>query len=107
MTTRRPLLLLLLVPALALAACGDDEAKPDPSTAAPTGPAETTPAPAGAEPEAEAEAEGGDPKDLDKKPRVDIPEGEPPTELVKEDIVKGKGTAAKKGDDVEMQYVGV
>ena len=106
MTIRRPLLLLLLVSALALAACGDDDAKTDPSTAAPSGPAETTPAPGATETEA-AEPEGGDPKDLDKKPRVDIPEGEPPDKLVKEDIVKGKGKAAKKGDDVEMQYVGV
>ena len=109
MTTRRPLLLLLLVPALALAACGDDDAKTDPSTAAPSGPAETTPATGGtdAAPAPEAEAEGGDPKDLDKKPRVDIPDGDPPDKLVKEDIVRGKGKAAKKGDDVEMQYVGV
>jgi peptidylprolyl isomerase len=106
MTTPRPLLLLLLAPALALAACGDDEAKTDPSTAAPSGPAETTTAPGGTDTEA-AQPEGGDPKDLDKKPRVDIPEGDPPAKLVKEDIVKGKGKAAKKGDDVEMQYVGV
>ena len=104
MTTPRPLLLLLLAPAFALAACGDDEAKTDPSTAAPSGPAETTPAPA----ETEAAApEGGDPKDLDTKPRVDVPEGDAPDKLVTEDIVKGKGKAAKKGDDVEMQYVGV
>jgi peptidylprolyl isomerase len=102
MTTPRPLLVLLLVPAFALAACGDDEAKTDPSTAAPSGPAETTPTQTEA-----AEPEGGDPKDLDKKPRVDIPEGDPPTKLVKEDIVRGKGKAAKKGDKVEMQYVGV
>ena len=102
MTTSRPLLLLLLAPAFALAACGDDEAKTDPSTAAPSGSAQTTPA------ETEAAApEGGDPKDLDKKPRVDIPEGDPPTKLVKEDIVKGKGKAAKKGSRLEMQYVGV
>ena len=105
MTTPRPLLLLLLAPAFALAACGDDDAKTDPSTAAPSGPAQTTPA---APTETEAAApEGGDPKDLDKKPRVEIPEGDPPTKLVKEDIVKGKGRAAKKGDRLEMQYVGV
>jgi peptidylprolyl isomerase len=102
MTTPRPLLLLLIVPALAFAGCGDDEAETDPSTAAPSGPAETTPAPTEA-----AEPEGGDPKDLDEKPRVDVPEGDPPTKLVKEDIVKGKGKAARKGDNVEMQYVGV
>jgi FKBP-type peptidyl-prolyl cis-trans isomerase len=105
----RPLLLTLLLAAtLALAACGDDEAKTDPSTAAPSGGTPTTPAPAPAETETEPAApEGGDPKDLDKKPRVDIPKGDPPTKLVTEDIVKGKGRAAKKGDRIEMQYVGV
>ena len=109
--TPRPLLLtLLLTCAFALAACGDDEAKTDPSTAAPSGgaaPTTSAPADAQTEPEAPPQTEGGDPKDLDKKPRVDIPKGEAPTKLVKEDIVTGKGKAAKKGDEVEMQYVGV
>ena len=103
----RPLLLMLLITAaLALAACGDDEAKTDPSTAAPSGgtPAATTETATETEP---APAEGGDPKDLKKKPRVDVPKGDPPSKLVTEDIVKGKGKAAKKGDNVEMQYVGV
>jgi len=103
---RIPLLIALIAAALALVACGDDESKSDPSTAAPSGPAETTPAPTETE-AAPAQAEGGDPKDLDKKPRVDIPKGDPPSKLVTEDIVKGRGKAAKKGDDVEMQYVGV
>ena len=107
MTNPRPLLtLVLILAALALAACGDDDSKSDPSTAAPSGPAEPPPsAPAETAP-AEPEG-GGDPKDLDKKPRVDVPKGDPPSKLVTEDIVKGKGKAAKKGDQVEMQYVGV
>ena len=88
---------------LGLAACGDDDAKTDPSTAAPSGPAQATPAPS----TPEVAQEGGDPKDLDKKPRVDIPKGDPPKKLVTEDIVKGMGKAAKKGDQVEVQYVGV
>ena len=106
MTNPRLLLLLaLLASVLALAACGDDEeSKSDPSTAAPSAPAEAPPAPT--ETQAE-EPEGGDPKDLENKPRVDIPKGDPPTKLVKQDIVKGKGKAAKTGDQVEMQYVGV
>ena len=41
------------------------------------------------------------------KPVIDKPAGSPPPKLVKEDIVKGKGPAAKKGDSVTMQYVGV
>ena len=96
--------LALLVSVLALAACGDDDTESDPSTAAPSAPAEAPPtAPA----ETEAEGEGGNPKDLDSKPRVDVPKGDPPSKLVTEDIVEGKGKAAKKGDQVEMQYVGV
>ena len=103
--TRLLLLLALIASVLALPACGDDDTESDPSTAAPSAPAETPPpAPTETEPQ---EAEGGDPKDLDSKPRVDIPKGDPPSKLVKQDIVKGKGKAAKKGDDVEMQYVGV
>jgi peptidylprolyl isomerase len=98
----QPLLVALTTCALALAACGDDESKSDPSTAAPSAPAGSTPAPA-----TPTQAEGGDPKDLDEKPRVDVPKGDPPAKLETEDIVKGKGTTAKKGDDVEMQYVGV
>ena len=35
------------------------------------------------------------------------PEGEPPAELQTIDIVEGKGKAAKAGDNVSMQYVGV
>lgn len=105
MTRTRPLLLAALsAAAIAVSACGDDEAKTDPSTAAPDGGGATTTETIPAEP---APEEGGDPKDLKKKPRVDVPKGEPPKKLVTEDIVKGKGRAAKKGDSVEVHYVGV
>src|SRR5687768_3278839 len=105
----RPLLILVLIASvLALAACGDDDTESDPSTAAPSAPAEAPPTPTETQPTpTETQpAEGGDPKDLDSKPRVDVPKGDPPKKLVKQDIVKGKGTAAKKGDQVEMHYVG-
>ena len=102
--TRTPLLACLLATAIALPACGDDEGKTDPSTAAPDGGGATTTETVPAEP---APAEGGDPKDLKKKPRVDVPKGDPPKELVTKDIVVGKGKAAKKGDSVTVQYVGV
>ena len=104
-SSRLLLLLAVIVSVLALAACGDEDTKSDPSTAAPSAPAE--PPPAATEPAEPAEPEGGDPKDLDAKPRVDIPKGDPPKKLFKQDIVRGKGRAAKKGDQVEMQYVGV
>lgn len=41
------------------------------------------------------------------KPVVTIPEGEPPTSLVIEDLVVGHGTEATKGSIVMVHYVGV
>ena len=45
--------------------------------------------------------------DLSKKPVVTVPDELPPDKLQIRDIVKGKGRAAKKGDKVSVQYVGV
>ncbi|HEV7806881.1 MAG TPA: FKBP-type peptidyl-prolyl cis-trans isomerase [Solirubrobacteraceae bacterium] len=45
--------------------------------------------------------------DLKKKPEIGKPSGEPPTKLYQRDIVTGKGKAAKTGDSVSVQYVGV
>ena len=41
------------------------------------------------------------------KPKVDIPAGAPPTELVREDIITGTGAEATRGKTVEVHYVGV
>jgi peptidylprolyl isomerase len=91
----RSLALLALIAALlalTLAACGDDD---DDSAARDT-------------PTAASEAPKEDiGTDLDVKPVIGKPEGEPPTELVKEDIVTGTGRAAKEGDQVTVHYVGV
>jgi peptidylprolyl isomerase len=99
---RRATLTLLAVAAFALAACGDDDKKDE--TAADTG---TTAATTETAPSAPAPTEGGDPKDLGSKPKVEIPKGKAPTKLVARDIVEGKGEAAKAGDTVTVQYVGV
>jgi peptidylprolyl isomerase len=88
--------------ALALGGCGGDddgdggggEAKPRKTTAAPA------PKPAAVPKVANAE-------DTKSKPKIAKPSGEPPTELVSRDLVKGKGRAAKAGDTVRVQYVGV
>jgi peptidylprolyl isomerase len=45
--------------------------------------------------------------DTSTKPVVDVPSGDPPTELVSEDIVVGDGATAEAGDQVTVQYVGV
>jgi peptidylprolyl isomerase len=87
---------LLLALALALlAGCGGDKEQETAATPAPTATATETATAAPSN------------KDLSTKPTVPKPEGQPPSELVKKDIVKGKGRRAKKGDNVTVQYVGV
>lgn len=44
---------------------------------------------------------------LTEKPEVEFPGGEPPADLVIEDIVVGDGPEAKAGDVVHVHYVGV
>ncbi|MFC9344001.1 FKBP-type peptidyl-prolyl cis-trans isomerase [Streptomyces sp. NPDC057020] len=41
------------------------------------------------------------------KPRIDVPEGPPPTELTVRDLVVGDGPEAKPGNVVQVHYVGV
>lgn len=45
--------------------------------------------------------------DINKKPVIPKQTGDAPTDLLAEDIITGKGTAAKEGDQVAVQYVGV
>jgi FKBP-type peptidyl-prolyl cis-trans isomerase len=88
-THRTLLLALVLVLALSLAACGGDDGGDSAATATPK--ATATP----------------DHTDVTKKPKVTVPDELPPDKLQSVDIVKGKGPAAKKGDKVSMQYVGL
>ncbi len=90
-----------------LAACGEERTKEDVSDAPATeeSASETT---------EETPAAGDDgvdvgtiSKDLSKKPEIAKPKGDPPPALVQRDIVVGKGPAAKAGDLLSMQYVGV
>jgi peptidylprolyl isomerase len=89
--------LWILVAAAALAGCGGGGGKAKPA-AIPAGPGPTTPA----APKASTNL-----KDTKTKPAVPKPKGPPPKKLVVKDIVAGKGRAAKKGDRLSMQYVGV
>src|SRR5689334_9128141 len=89
---------VLLALALIPAGCGDDSDDETAATATPAATENAAPEPT---------PEETDPKDLETKPTITSPGGDPPSELVKEDIVKGKGKTAKKGAQVSVQYVGV
>jgi peptidylprolyl isomerase len=89
--------LLLLLTALGLAACGDDD-----DDSGGSDPADTTAQEPGTE-----TGPAADPTDTSTKPVIDKPTGSPPRRLVVEDIVKGKGPAAKRGSVVVVDYVGV
>jgi peptidylprolyl isomerase len=101
--------LTALFAAALLASCGDQpkDSRDSASGAAPA--ADTTATDTTAtDTTATAPATGGKiSTDLTKKPEVPKPSGSPPKKLEIDDIVEGKGTAAKKGDQVSMQYVGV
>ena len=101
MNLRRLTLPAILALALVPAACGDDEEEQAaaPQTTTATEPAET--------PTEEPAEEAADLKDTSTKPVIEKPSGDPPSKLEIEDIVKGKGKAAKEGDTVSVQYAGV
>jgi peptidylprolyl isomerase len=85
--------------ALGATACGgDDDDSGEPA-------ANTTSATTSEEPSPSAQREALE--DTTVKPVIPKPTGSPPRRLEKEDIVKGKGAPAKKGDTVIVQYVGV
>ena len=79
-----------------IASCGGDD-----DTAAGQAAAERTPSP---ETETDATA---DLRDTSVRPEIPKPTGSPPRALVKVDVVRGNGPAARAGDLVTVQYVGV
>ena len=93
---------LLATAAVAFAGCGQQAQDKRDSAADSKPPADTSAATTAAAP-APTVVSG----DLTKKPEIPKPTGDPPTKLVSKDIVVGKGPAAKKGDKVQVQYVGV
>jgi peptidylprolyl isomerase len=88
---------LLASTALVVAGCGDQaqDRRDSAADSKPPAPVKAPPAPTTVS------------TDLSKKPGVPKPTGPAPTTLVKKDIVVGKGAAAKAGDKVTVQYVGV
>ncbi len=107
--------------ALAVAGCGGDElqdsgipdgseggASASASTPADTGATEAAPAEDAAKTFAGTAVEPiENAEDLEKKPGIPKPSGEPGDKLVVEDLVVGEGAAAKSGDALTVRYVGV
>jgi peptidylprolyl isomerase len=79
--------------ALLVAGCGSDSSPTSSSTAGST---EETSAP--------KESESTKKK---TKPKVSVPKGAPPKQLVTNDLEEGSGAEAKAGDGITVQYVGV
>jgi FKBP-type peptidyl-prolyl cis-trans isomerase len=104
---RRLIILLCLVPVLGFAGCGDDEEE---GTAAPATTSEANETPAAEQPSSRPaklrRLFAGISKDLSEKPAIPTPEGDPPAQLIKRDLVKGSGRAAREGDQIAVQYLG-
>jgi peptidylprolyl isomerase len=94
--------LLALIAALGLAACGDDDDDDGggDGSAAPAAQEQTETEPSPSEQRAALE-------DTSVKPEIPRPSGSPPRRLQTDDIVRGKGPAAKPGDTVLVHYAGV
>ncbi|HEX2160409.1 MAG TPA: FKBP-type peptidyl-prolyl cis-trans isomerase [Thermoleophilaceae bacterium] len=60
-----------------------------------------------APPASESAAAEQEPASSGKEPKVRVPDGPPPKQLQTRDIKEGSGQAAKTGDNVSMNYVGV
>ncbi len=113
--SRLPLFLFVLVAlALVFAGCGDDDsgssdqAATETQTQTQTTPTEPAPEPeAAAAPKAKKVKPSAGEANPDRKPKVPKGSGDPPTELVVQDLIVGKGKRARAGDMVKVQYVGV
>ncbi len=106
---RISLLAAVALVAIAMAACGGDEkSTTEAATTQATEQTETIPpADSGGAPSAERVKPAAGEANPDRKPTVAKGKGDPPEELVVQDLIVGKGTAAKSGDTVAVQYVGV
>jgi peptidylprolyl isomerase len=102
-------LTICVVAALALAGCGGDDettsAGGTDTSAAAEAPESTETAPETTEATQESTEAG--PESIKKKPTVEVPSGAPPKQLGVEEMIEGTGPAAKAGDVVTVNYVGV
>jgi peptidylprolyl isomerase len=93
--SRRPLALTLTAAlALVAAGCGSSNDKTTSTASSATAQTtDTTAAPTTAQPR--------------PKPNVKVPAGKPPKKLVIKDLIPGTGQAAKAGDPITVNYIGV
>jgi peptidylprolyl isomerase len=102
--------LALAAAALLGAGCGDDDNTSATSDTATTETQATQPTTTPEQPEApkarRVKPTAGE-ADIDRKPKVPQGKGDPPTELVVQDLIVGDGKRAQSGDLVSVQYVGV
>jgi peptidylprolyl isomerase len=103
--------MLAVLALVALAAgCGDDDggsATTEPATTETQATQPTTTAEEPAAPRARKVEPTAGEADPDRKPKVPRGKGDPPTELVVQDLIVGDGKRARSGDTVSVQYVGV
>ena len=92
--SRRPLALTLAA-AVALLAAGCGSSKKNDTTAAPASTTQST---------STAAATTAQPR---PKPKVKVPSGKAPKKLVVKDLIPGTGQAAKAGDPITVNYIGV
>lgn len=94
---QRALLIVAAILALVIAGCGDDSSSTSstPETTSTGGETSTS------------EQPGGEEAGNLSKPKVTVPSGSPPKQLVVKDLKQGSGAAAKSGDEITVQYVGV
>jgi peptidylprolyl isomerase len=110
---RLMIVLALAAAALVVAGCGGstqpsaaDKAAEQAAKEAASKP-KTAAAPAPAAPQAQVVQPTAGEADLKKKPKVPKGTGAPPTTLVVQNLIVGTGAAAKSGDQLSVQYVGV
>lgn len=104
---RGGLLIVAACLALVFAGCGGDSSSSDTSAAneeATSAQEETTAKESTSSKESTAAKEAEAPA---TKPKVTVPSGPPPKKLEIKDLKKGTGPAAKAGEEVTVQYVGV
>jgi peptidylprolyl isomerase len=112
MSTKNSIVALLAAGALGVAACGGSAGESAADRFARTADKQaktqtTAPQQAEAAPTATQITPTAGERDLAKKPKIPKSSGAAPKQLKVEDLVEGKGAAAKNGDKLSVQYVGV